>query len=363
MRTDVKLGIVLGLGVLAVLAWYVVPSNTPQAIPLADAGGSGGAAAPTDKDDSVLPPPLFSPPADRTTSVSPPRADRRRPPGRSVAAATPKRTLPVTTAKATTRRATAPGADRARRTSSAPTHLARTEANRALSVSGVGASEERLPLVIPPGAKPPAGRTTGAADRVKPIPMPKPPPLRVKPPPKPKDRFHIVEQYDSFAILAEKYYGSQVLAEKLWKANPHVPDARRLKLGTKLRIPPLDELDHPSRPIGESGADLAGRTRPKPDAARARSAKPEPKEKFYIVKADDSFYAIARRVWGDGNRWRELHKLNRDVCRDPKSLRPGMKLRLTPPKPKRTDKKGGSARSATTKRSRPKSTPSRKPAE
>jgi nucleoid-associated protein YgaU len=159
-----------------------------------------------------------------------------------------------------------------------------------------------------------------------------------------KTRTHVVEQFDTFSELSAKYYGTHRYATLLWKANPQVPDARRLKLGMALRIPPLGEL------TGSGGA--------KAKASKSHDAKPElakraDKVKVYVVKPNDSFYAIAEKVWGSGARWKELLTLNKDICPSPERLKPGMKLRLEAPKPKPRAKKP--ARSATpTTRARPK---------
>jgi len=131
------------------------------------------------------------------------------------------------------------------------------------------------------------------------------------------ERVHVVKKYDTLAILAEQYYGSQRHADVILKANPQV-DVRRLKLGTKLRIPPLAAAT--SRP-----AESTDKTKPAPAPVETK-----PGETFYTVKSGDSFYSIARTVYGDGERWHELHQMNKDVCPEPHQLKPGMKLRLAP---------------------------------
>ena len=51
-------------------------------------------------------------------------------------------------------------------------------------------------------------------------------------------------------------------------------------------------------------------------------------EKIYIVRFQDSLSAISKRVYGTPARWPEIHKLNRDVVKDPHRIFPGTKLRL-----------------------------------
>jgi nucleoid-associated protein YgaU len=220
----------------------------------------------------------------------------------------------------------------------------------------------RLPLITPPGTKLPEKKTEAkrpAAEKKSPPKPPAPvvkvpkvkkatsapakriadankPKPTLKTPPKPKERIHEVRQGDNFSILAEKYYGSQRFAELLLKANPQVKEARLLRLGTKLRIPPMKELVNPKKASEKTAAVLAADKSKKSEDKAKTAEKKAPKEKVYIVKTDDNFYSIAREIWGNGGRWRELHAMNKSICPDPKSLRPGMKLRITPSNGKKT---------------------------
>ena len=335
MRTDVKLGIVLGLVVLAVLGWYMTGDDGPKALRLADSGEPDRSADQLKEKDTALPPPLWNPPANRKRTVAPPPS-KPQPPGRRVAAAKPAAKIP-------TAKRTDPAPGRPKRTVAPPGLLAKVTANQPLSVKP---KKDKPPLVTPPGAKsaqPKAATPKPARLKLKPRPttatstgpaslaelLAKPKLKAAKP--KPKMKHHVVKKYDTFAILAEQYYGSQKYAALLLKANPQVTDARRMKLGTKLRIPPLEELIGPDKASKAASPDkpVVGKTPKKPRS-------PE----LYVVKPDDSFYSIARELLGDGAKWRELHKLNRDVCPDPKRLRPGMKLRVRSAKTERKAKKG-----------------------
>ncbi|MBN1347693.1 MAG: LysM peptidoglycan-binding domain-containing protein [Phycisphaerae bacterium] len=372
MRTDVKFGIVLGLLVLAGMSWYFLqPEEGGKPLRLVDANLASQRAGVGD-DGSPLPPPLISVHKAQETPGAKkpkPRTDTPR----------PRRTRP------------APTTNGAARTTTSPSLLAQAGANRRLSVDDIlkpsksgTKTKSGLPLITPPGTELPkkAERQESDNDKaseqelavpVTPKPKPKPEPLPILPdfkkakptslpadrfgdtprpkpvieipekkkPEEPKERFHEVKANDSFAILAEKYYGSQRFAELLLKANPQVKEARLLKVGAKLRIPPMSELINPKK---ESDANkTAAATRPdkpkKESTERPEPAKKAPEEKFYIVKANDSFYSIAREVWGNGGRWRELHAMNKSVCADPESLRPGMKLRITPQADKKTPAK------------------------
>jgi nucleoid-associated protein YgaU len=84
-------------------------------------------------------------------------------------------------------------------------------------------------------------------------------------------------------------------------------------VGTVLKIPPLSSTDR---------AAAAPRT----DTATLTAAETD---RTYRVQSGDSFYAIARDVLGDADRWKELLELNSSlVDGDPVKLRPGQVLRL-----------------------------------
>lgn len=48
----------------------------------------------------------------------------------------------------------------------------------------------------------------------------------------------------------------------------------------------------------------------------------------YIVQPGDSMYSIAKRLFGVGERWPEIAKLNRDRVGDARYILPGMVLKL-----------------------------------
>lgn len=73
-----------------------------------------------------------------------------------------------------------------------------------------------------------------------------------------------------------------------------------------------------------SGADAAttvapsGATRPSPSTPNS-----------YTVKPGDSLWAIAKRVYGDGSRWREIYDANaRTIGTDPNTITAGQELRI-----------------------------------
>lgn len=56
------------------------------------------------------------------------------------------------------------------------------------------------------------------------------------------------------------------------------------------------------------------------------NTKPEPSS--YTVKSGDSLFMIAKRILGDGNRWREIYEKNKTVIGDPNLIYPGQVLQL-----------------------------------
>jgi len=51
-------------------------------------------------------------------------------------------------------------------------------------------------------------------------------------------------------------------------------------------------------------------------------------EQSYTVVAGDSLSKIARRFYGDANKWPRIHEANRDQIKDPDLIHPGQKLRI-----------------------------------
>ncbi len=135
---------------------------------------------------------------------------------------------------------------------------------------------------------------------------------------------HTVGRGDSFAVLAERYYGSQRYTKFLMDANPEHPDPRKLREGMVLRVPPLsDELK-------KTGVRAAHPSE--------RAAVPD--QRTYVVRPGDTFYSIAARKLGNAARWQELFELNKElVGGNAKRLRVGQVLTLPPQTPATAEQK------------------------
>lgn len=125
---------------------------------------------------------------------------------------------------------------------------------------------------------------------------------------------HRVQPGDTFASLAEAYYGHERFTQFLIDHNPQIPEPSRLRVGVIVKIPPA-----PLR-----GEPPAAR-RATPDATAARTAGTG--SRTYTVQPGDSFYRIAGKVLGDTSRWQELFDLNKHLVHgDPKRLQVGQVL-------------------------------------
>ena len=66
-----------------------------------------------------------------------------------------------------------------------------------------------------------------------------------------------------------------------------------------------------------------------PPTASARASKP----RTYTVREGDTLWELARTLLGDPHRWELLHRLNLGVVLNPRSIEPGMVLRLNDSEP------------------------------
>ena len=80
----------------------------------------------------------------------------------------------------------------------------------------------------------------------------------------------------------------------------------------------------------------------KPDFSNVRSggsstaaAVPQPTStspfgagKTYVVQKGDSLSKIAKREYGDANKWRTIYEANKDLIKDPDLIYPGQELKV-----------------------------------
>lgn len=129
-------------------------------------------------------------------------------------------------------------------------------------------------------------------------------------------RTHVVASGDSFAKLAERYYGSQKHVRTLLAANPTI-DPKAMRVGSTITIPPLsDGSSHTSEAAGSKPGARSSKSEARPV--------PGPGQHEYTVAEGDTLYTIAEKHLGSGNRWPEVYELNKEeVGNDPMTLRVG----------------------------------------
>ena len=95
------------------------------------------------------------------------------------------------------------------------------------------------------------------------------------------------------------------------------------------------DKDHSTeKPKADFSGVVAGgsSTAPRADAAPSSSAAATPnvadKERTYTVVAGDTLSKIAKREYGDAEKWHEIFKANSDTIKNPDLIYPGQTLRL-----------------------------------
>jgi nucleoid-associated protein YgaU len=128
---------------------------------------------------------------------------------------------------------------------------------------------------------------------------------------------HKVQPGDSFASLAQNYYGTEKLTKFLIASNPEIRDPNRLTVGMVVKIPPTPP---------DAASAVVGTTPPHPSVSNDGKAAGG---KSYRVQPGDTFYSIAKKELGDSARWKELFVLNKEAVNgDATQLQIGQVLKL-----------------------------------
>ncbi len=74
---------------------------------------------------------------------------------------------------------------------------------------------------------------------------------------------------------------------------------------------------------------------PKPEAVKpagthqhAQETPAQPREEYYVIERGDTLSHIAKRYYGNANKWPKLFEANREVIQDPDKIFPGQKIRI-----------------------------------
>jgi nucleoid-associated protein YgaU len=106
---------------------------------------------------------------------------------------------------------------------------------------------------------------------------------------------------DTFASVAERYYGSKDKVGRLKSSNEGRVD-KELQPGEKIWVPAVDSST-------VRAAQNAGGT-------------------LYVVKSGDVLSTISQSVYGTSKKWNKIFDANRDVLSDANAIRVGMRLRI-----------------------------------
>lgn len=116
----------------------------------------------------------------------------------------------------------------------------------------------------------------------------------------PNMMFYAWKQGDTFAALAQRFYGSKDKVARLTKANEGRTEAS-LKVDERIWVP-----------IAES----------------SKQALADDGGKVYVVKAGDVLSNISQQFYGTSKKWQKILDANRDTLSSPEKLKPGMRLRI-----------------------------------
>lgn len=149
---------------------------------------------------------------------------------------------------------------------------------------------------------------------------------------------HTVQRGDNLAVIAQKYYGAEegnrrVVIQKLFEANKSIlPSPDKVRLGQTLTIPPLGQL------MGTLAASVVNTPQPQSQPQGERTfmerfsnlferSDQEATTAIHVVQSGEGLWEIAEEKLGNGNRYKEILKLNKAI-KNPDEIPAGMRLKL-----------------------------------
>lgn len=133
-------------------------------------------------------------------------------------------------------------------------------------------------------------------------------------------RSYIVQPGDTLGEISTKVYGTSRRWRTIREANGNL-DPRALRPGLKLTIPRVEQA-------AIASSDAPAIEKALEEVAQFVDNTSGPPSGVYHVKRGETLYAIARRVLGDGERWKEIYELNRRQMATPEDLAAGQKILL-----------------------------------
>jgi nucleoid-associated protein YgaU len=135
---------------------------------------------------------------------------------------------------------------------------------------------------------------------------------------RPAQRTHRVQSGEYFWTIARAAYGNAAYADLIAKANPGV-NPKALRPGQVIVLP---EITAAPQNIGAEARATA----------HAPSTRPVDAAREYRVGQGDTLYAIAKKLYGRGDRADKIYELNKQwIGADPNRLKLGMVLQLPEP--------------------------------
>jgi nucleoid-associated protein YgaU len=153
----------------------------------------------------------------------------------------------------------------------------------------------------------------------------------------PKPRIYVVKSGDNLASISKEVYGQEegnrrVNIQRIFEANTEqLKSADEIYEGQKLVIPSLSDIGleakESSGVLPEVLVEVVKSIGMRHEKAEV-SKTPKTQERWYEVKEDDSLWKIATQELGDGNRYKEIMRLNTDLLSDEDNLNIGLRLKL-----------------------------------
>ncbi|MHC5082594.1 MAG: LysM peptidoglycan-binding domain-containing protein [Planctomycetota bacterium] len=150
-----------------------------------------------------------------------------------------------------------------------------------------------------------------------------------------KPKTHVVKSGENLAVIAQKYYGAEegnrrAVINQLFEVNKTTLDAPdKIRVGDKIKVPTLEQLFEPVRTpsiqtnVAGSQSGFFKRFSNMFDRSERTD---KPKAKVYIVQDGESLWGIAQEKLGDGNRYKEIMKINK--IKNPDKVVAGTALRM-----------------------------------
>ena len=152
----------------------------------------------------------------------------------------------------------------------------------------------------------------------------------------PKVRTHVVKSGEILPVIAKHYYGPEegnrrVVIQRLYEANTSVlksPD--HVRVGQKLTIPPQEELLNPSDNVVKAPSASEELLKKASDILKWADKKDTTSISEYTVREGDNLWSIAQQKLGDGNRYKEIARLNKSKIKSANDVVIGTRLIIPP---------------------------------